>query len=85
MEEKSKIIAKYKTNDKDTGSPEVQVALLTNRIDSLTEHCKSHSKDVHSRRGLLKMIGSRRSHLDYLRKTNESRYQTLIGSLGLRK
>lgn len=85
MEEKSKVIAKYKTNDKDTGSPEVQVALLTNRIDSLTEHCKTYSKDVHSRRGLLKMIGNRRRHLDYLRKTNESRYQTLIGSLGLRK
>ncbi len=85
MEEKTKVITKYNTHDKDTGSPEVQVALLTNRIESLTEHCKSHSKDVHSRRGLLKMIGSRRSHLDYLRKTNESRYQTLIGSLGLRK
>lgn len=85
MEEKSKVIAKHKTHDKDTGSPEVQVALLTNRIDSLTEHCKTNSKDVHSRRGLLKMIGARRRHLDYLRKSNEGRYQKLIGDLGLRK
>lgn len=85
MEEKTKVIEKYKTHAKDTGSPEVQVALLTNRIDSLTEHCKTFSKDVHSRRGLLKMISSRRRHLDYLRGQNESRYQKLIGELGLRK
>lgn len=85
MEQKSKLIEKYRTHDKDTGSPEVQVALLTNRIDSLTEHCKANSKDVHSRRGLLKMIGARRRHLDYLRDENESRYQKLIGELGLRK
>ena len=85
MEGKIKLIEKFRTHDKDTGSPEVQVALLTHRIDDLTEHCKSHSKDVHSRRGLLKMIGARRRHLDYLRKTDESRYQTLIGGLGLRK
>ncbi len=85
MEQKSKLIEKFKTHDKDTGSPEVQVALLTNRIEYLTEHCKSHSKDVHSRRGLLKMIGSRRRHLDYLRGENETRYQKLIGDLGLRK
>jgi len=85
VEEKTKVIEKYKTHTKDTGSPEVQVALLTNRIDSLTEHCKSHSKDVHSRRGLLKMIGSRRRQLDYLRGKDETRYQKLIGDLGLRK
>lgn len=85
MEEKSKIIEKFKTHDKDTGSPEVQVALLTERINSLTEHCKTNSKDVHSRRGLLKMISNRRSQLEYLRGQNESRYQKLIGDLGLRK
>ncbi len=85
MEEKTKIIEKHKTHDRDTGSPEVQVALLTNRIESLTEHCKTFSKDVHSRRGLLKMISSRRRHLDYLRGKDEVRYQKLIGDLGLRK
>lgn len=85
MEEKTKVIEKFRKHTKDTGSPEVQVALLSGRIDELTEHCKTHSKDIHSRRGLLKMIGSRRRHLDYLRKVDETRYQTLIGDLGLRK
>ncbi len=85
MEEKTKVIEKHQTHAKDTGSPEVQVALLTNRIESLTEHCKTFSKDVHSRRGLLKMISNRRRHLDYLRGQNETRYQKLIGDLGLRK
>ncbi|MEZ4846484.1 MAG: 30S ribosomal protein S15 [Bdellovibrionota bacterium] len=85
VQEKSKIIEKFKTHDKDTGSPEVQVALLTDRIDSLTEHCKVNTKDVHSRRGLLKMISARRRQLDYVRGQNESRYQKLIGDLGLRK
>ena len=83
--EKNKIIEKFKTHDKDTGSPEVQVAILSERIGSLTEHCKTHSKDVHSRKGLLKMIGSRRRHLDYLKDNNTTRYQKLLGELGLRK
>ena len=85
MEGKSKIISKHQRHERDTGSPEVQVALLTNRIGSLTEHCKTHAKDNHSRRGLLKMVGSRRRLLDYLRKMDTGRYQTLISDLGIRK
>ncbi|MCI5071332.1 30S ribosomal protein S15 [bacterium] len=83
--EKAKIIEKFKQHEGDTGSPEVQVALLTDRITHLTEHFKSHKKDNHSRRGLLKMVGNRRSLLDYLKKTNVERYKKLIKSLGLRK
>lgn len=85
MELKSKTIAKFKTHDRDTGSPEVQVALLTSRIDHLTEHCKKHAKDVHSRRGLLKMVSQRRRLLDYLKKVNVDRYQKVIADLGIRK
>lgn len=76
---------KFQRHKNDTGSPEVQVALLTGRIDELTEHCKTHPKDVHSRRGLLKMVSNRRRHLDYLRKINAGGYQKLIEGLGIRK
>jgi small subunit ribosomal protein S15 len=82
---KRETIDKYRTHDSDTGSPEVQVALLSERIAHLTEHCKVHKKDHHSRRGLLKMVGQRRSLLDYLKQKNFDRYSNLIGSLGLRK
>lgn len=85
MFEKAKVIEDYKTHDKDTGSPEVQVAILTSRINHLTEHLKTHKKDHHSRRGLLKMIGARRRHLDYLKRTEVERYKKIIGGLGLRK
>ncbi|MCB1198426.1 MAG: 30S ribosomal protein S15 [Bdellovibrionota bacterium] len=85
MFEKAKVIEDYKIHDKDTGSPEVQVAILTNRINHLTEHLKTHKKDHHSRRGLLKMIGARRRHLDYLKRMEVERYKKVIGSLGLRK
>ena len=85
MEAKEKTITKYRQHDKDTGSPEVQIALLTQRISGLTQHFKTHKKDFHSRRGLLKMVGSRRSLLDYLRRVDVSRYQKLISDLGLRK
>jgi len=78
-------IDKYSTHEGDTGSPEVQIALLSERIAHLTEHCKVHKKDHHSRRGLLKMVGQRRSLLDYLKRKNYDRYANLIGSLGLRK
>ncbi|MFH1016878.1 MAG: 30S ribosomal protein S15 [Pseudomonadota bacterium] len=85
VEGKAKIISKHQRHERDTGSPEVQVALLTTRIESLTEHCKTHAKDNHSRRGLLKMVGGRRRLLDYLRKMDASRYQSLISDLGIRK
>ncbi len=85
MEGKAKLIETYRRHDRDTGSPEVQVALLTDRITYLTEHCKTHKKDVHSRRGLLKMVGSRRRLLDYLRKQNSDKYQAIIGGLNIRK
>ena len=75
----------YATNDGDTGSPEVQVAILTERITNLTEHFKGHKKDNHSRRGLLKMVSSRRSLLDYLKRKDEERYKKLIASLGIRR
>lgn len=84
-EKKLKIIQEYGTHEKDTGSPEVQIALLTERINYLTEHFKTHRKDFHSRRGLLKMVGKRRRLLDYLRKTELHRYRELIGRLGLRR
>jgi small subunit ribosomal protein S15 len=85
MNEKSEIIQKYKKHDTDTGSPEVQVALLTERINHLTEHFKVHKKDYHSRRGLLKMVGQRRRLLDYLKKNDITRYRTIIKSLELRR
>jgi len=84
-EKKAEVVLKYRTHEKDTGSPEVQVALLTERINSLGDHFKAHLKDHHSRRGLLKMVGQRRRLLDYLRETNGDRYKALIESLGLRK
>lgn len=82
---KSEVIRKYQRQDKDTGSPEVQVALLTRRIDSLTEHFKSHVKDHSSRRGLLKLVGQRRRLLEYLKRNDTGKYSKLIGELGLRK
>lgn len=82
---KLETIEKYKTHQADTGSPEVQVALLTERIAHLTEHLKVHHKDHHSRRGLLKMVGKRRSLLDYLKRKDFDRYQRLIESLSLRR
>ena len=82
---KSEIIKEYRTHDSDTGSPEVQVALLTHRITELAEHFKSHKKDHHSRRGLFKLISQRRSQLNYLKRVDFDRYKTLIGRLGLRK
>ncbi|MCY4641244.1 MAG: 30S ribosomal protein S15 [Gammaproteobacteria bacterium] len=83
--EKSKIVKNYQRSDTDTGSPEVQVALLSARISHLSGHLESHKKDHHSRHGLLKMVNHRRKLLDYLRKKNQKRYQELIGSLGLRR
>jgi len=85
MVPKSEIITKYMKHDKDTGSAEVQVALLTERINHLTEHFKVHKKDFHSRRGLLKLVGQRRRLLDYLKKKDLSRYRNVISSLGLRR
>jgi small subunit ribosomal protein S15 len=82
---KSELIGNYKTHDGDTGSPEVQVALLSERINYLTEHFKAHAKDHHSRRGLLKLVGQRRSLLDYLKRKDSDRYSELIRRLGIRK
>ena len=82
---KSGIIGNYKTHDSDTGSPEVQVALLSERINYLTEHFKVHAKDHHSRRGLLKLVGQRRRLLDYLKSKDSERYADLIKRLGIRK
>ncbi len=82
---KSEIIEQYRTHESDTGSPEVQIALLTERIQELTEHFKIHAKDHHSRRGLLKLVSQRRRQLDYLRKVDVERYRGLIKRLGLRK
>ena len=84
-ESKAEIIAKYKRDEKDTGSPEVQIALLTERINELTEHLKVHKKDNHSRRGLLKMVGKRRNLLNYLAKKDVNRYREIVAILGLRK
>ena len=83
--DKAQIIKEYATHEGDTGSPEVQIALLTNRIPELTEHLKVHKKDNHSRRGLFKMVGQRRGLLKYLEKTDIERYRALIDRLGLRK
>ena len=83
--EKQAIMAEYATHEGDTGSPEVQVAVLTKRINDLTEHLKEHKKDHHSRRGLLMMVGHRRNLLNYLEKKDIERYRALIAKLGLRK
>lgn len=85
QEKKQEIAGKFKRNEKDTGSPEVQVALLTEKINQLTEHLKSHKKDFATRRGLLKMVGQRAALLKYLTKNDAERYQSLISALGLRK
>jgi len=85
MIDKKQIIAKHGRADKDTGSPEVQVAILTARINHLTEHLRTHPKDFHSRRGLLKLVGQRRGLLDYIRRKDVVKYRALIGELGLRK
>ncbi|HXL67307.1 MAG TPA: 30S ribosomal protein S15 [Xanthobacteraceae bacterium] len=84
-ERKQALITEYAVKVGDTGSPEVQVAILTERITNLTEHFKTHVKDNHSRRGLLKMVSQRRSLLDYLKSQNQARYQTLIDKLGIRR
>ncbi len=83
--EKTAVIEQYATHEGDTGSPEVQIALLTKRINDLTDHLKIHKKDHHSRRGLLKMVGQRRRLLGYLMKTDIERYRTIISKLGIRK
>jgi small subunit ribosomal protein S15 len=84
-DEKTAVIAANKINEKDTGSPEVQIAILTKRISDLTEHLKTHKKDHHSRRGLFKMIGHRRNLLNYLQKKDIARYRAIIEKLGIRK
>jgi len=84
-ERKQEVIQEYKTGESDTGSPEVQVAILSERIRNLTEHLQTHKKDFHSRRGLLVMVGQRRSLLDYLKRKNVEAYRSLIERLGLRK
>ncbi|MBY0421219.1 MAG: 30S ribosomal protein S15 [Parvularculaceae bacterium] len=84
-ERKSKLIKEYATKSGDTGSPEVQVAILSERIANLTEHFKDHKKDNHSRRGLLKLVSQRRQLLDYMKRTDEGRYQKIIDRLGLRR
>lgn len=84
-QQKTDLISQYRTHDGDTGSPEVQIALLSNRITYLTEHFKSHAKDHHSRRGLLMLVGRRRRLLDYLKKIDLDRYKLVIEKLGIRK
>ena len=84
-ERKAEVISTYRTHDSDTGSPEVQVAILSDRISYLTEHFKTHVKDHHSRRGLLKLVGQRRRLLDYLKRKDADRYSDLIRKLGIRK
>jgi small subunit ribosomal protein S15 len=83
--QKAQVVQQFQRSGKDTGSPEVQIALLTERINGLSEHFKSHVKDFHSRRGLLKMVSQRRKLLDYLKRTDADKYRTLIERLGLRK
>ena len=85
QERKQELVGKFATKQGDTGSPEVQVAILTERITNLTEHFKVHKKDLHSRRGLIKMVNQRRSLLDYLKRTDQTRYQSVIQELGLRR
>jgi len=82
---KTEIIKKFQTHEKDTGSSKVQIAILTDRINQLTEHFSTHKKDHHSRLGLLKIVGKRRRHLDYLKKTDFKEYQQVIETLGIRK
>jgi small subunit ribosomal protein S15 len=84
-EKKTEVINQYKRADNDTGSPEVQIAILTTRINNLTDHMKEHKKDVHSRRGLLKLVSQRRKLLDYLKGVEEARYKTIIEALGIRR
>ena len=84
-EQKEKLIKEYATKPGDTGSPDVQIAVLTSRITTLTEHFKTHKKDNHSRRGLLKMVAQRRKLLDYVKRKDEERYKTLISKLGIRR
>ncbi len=84
-EQKTSLISTYRRHASDTGSPEVQIALLSNRINHLTEHLQAHKQDHHSRRGLLKMVGQRRRHLDYLKKNDLERYRQVIDQLGIRK
>lgn len=84
-EQKSEIIEKYRLHENDTGSPEVQIAILTERINQLTEHLKKHKKDYHSRRGLLKMVGQRRGLLNYLKENDVERYRKILGELNLRR
>jgi small subunit ribosomal protein S15 len=84
-EEKKQVLSDYKIHETDTGSPEVQIAILTKRINELTEHLKTHKKDHSSRRGLLRMVGKRNSLLKYLTRQDRARYQQIIGRLGLRK
>lgn len=84
-ERKTEIINEFKVHDEDTGSPEVQIAILTNEINTLNEHLKTHTKDHHSRRGLLKMVGKRRNLLNYLRNNDVTRYRNVIQKLGLRR
>jgi small subunit ribosomal protein S15 len=85
QEAKTKIIGEYRQSDNDTGSPEVQIAILTERINNLTEHFKTHEKDHHSRRGLLKLVGQRRKLLNYLQKHQINRYRDIVARLGLRR
>ena len=85
VEEKQRLMKEFATKEGDTGSPEVQVAILTSRINTLTEHFKSHKKDNHSRRGLLMMVAQRRKLLDYTKAKDEARYQSLIQRLGIRR
>jgi len=85
LEKKQEIIENFRLHEKDTGSPEVQIAILSERINNLTEHFKAHKKDHHSRRGLLKLVGKRRSLLNYLKENERERYQEVVGRLGLRK
>jgi len=85
VQPKNEVIEQYRNHDKDTGSPEVQVAILTARINHLTGHLQTHAKDHHSRRGLLMMVGQRRRLLNYLKKTDVKRYRTLIDKLGIRR
>jgi small subunit ribosomal protein S15 len=85
QDKKTELVQKFRRHESDTGSPEVQVALLSERITYLTEHFKTHKKDHHSRRGLLKLVGQRRRLLDYLRTVDQNRYKSLIDQLGIRK
>ncbi|SFS59791.1 30S ribosomal protein S15 [Marininema halotolerans] len=85
LERKQQIISEFKTHENDTGSPEVQIAILTTRINELNDHLRDHKKDHHSRRGLLKMVGQRRNLLNYLKNNDIARYRTVIGKLGLRR